>query len=647
MLRFKFRDGYSAPNGFNVKFDFAPYTFDFQGPDYQVPAGHAVLFDFGEPAYVPPPNYLLKCYSAPYVPATKVDNRALVNWEKGSDVGTVIKVTNNSVTKLNNLWLFGLYKKIDRKDIDYGLKYGNVNFPIDSHYKIDSGKPIPTKDVDTKFKTDVLDKLETVTTTGYILPAWKDTISNCKWYSVNKLGSERDTVTYTYPDKPVGNVINFDFATTPLTTHLVFDFSVSQPAPNELTPIKSKTVVLSGRLQPTEVHYSTFAGKAVTEITTTQILRWGYGANNFLIGGVWKEGFKTEPPEPPEPPIIHVDYGVFRIVNIVNVFTYPDNVPLNFESLAISFDVDSFCWSVNFSVSTETDYNLIKPIGGVLREIMVSVNGTQFKFFIGRINRRVSADASSGRVSKSFNCQGWSNLKRLAHPYAGKSSYTDTSETTGAQAVIEIANTYGITVDWQTVDWNIPANVHSYQDQTPLGAILQVVKAVGGVIIPDKLGEAFTVKPRFPVSPWQWLSLQTFPDRLMAESQFFSIDNDTVPKENPDSIYVMGQSVGVKAVRSGKPGNQPLPDIIDKYITTVPVAQERARNEIAANSFIEVIPMETYVDGNGLIEPLDLIEFTDFSGGKWRGLVLSVTISIQRVGTGIVQSITVGRFHDE
>lgn len=644
MLKFTFRESYTPPFGKAVVFDFSQLTFNFKNESYTAPNGHDVKFDFG---FVLPPDYLIKPYGANYAPSIKLDSSTSSKWEKANAVDKSIKPLNVNLNKLHNVWLFGIVRQLDQKDVGTAVIYGgNLDF-TDSHYKIDSGKPIPTKDVDTKFKTDALDKLEAVTTGTYALPEWKDVTTASPWHSVNLLGSKRETVTFTYPTLPVGNIVNFDFATAPFTNKLIFDFSVSQPAPNDQTPLTYKTVTLNGRLQPTEVHWSTFAGKAVTELTFIQALKWGYGANNFLIGGVWKDAFVTEPPEPPEPPTIHVNYGVYRVVNIVNLFTYPDMIPINFESLSINYDIDSFCWSANFVVSTEADYNLIRPIGGFLREVLASVNGTNFKFFVGRVNRSWSAEQSTGRVSKTFNCQAWSNLKRLAHPYAAKKSYTSTSATTAAQAVIEIATLSGVTVDWQTVDWNIPANVHSYQDQTPMGAMLQVIKAAGAVIMPDLATDGFTVKPRFPISPWNWNKLTSFPDRLMSEAQFFSIDNETIPKTNPDSIYVMGNTTGVKCVRDGKAGTETLPDIIDKYITSIEVGQERGRNEVAANSFIEVVPMVTYVDENGLIMPLELIEFTEFGGGKWRGQVLSTTISIQRIGTGITQSITVGRFHDE
>lgn len=646
MLKFDLSGTYTPPDGHSVRFELAGLSFDFEA-SYTPPDGHNVLFDL-EP-YSPPlaPDILIKCYGSRWERAEVADSSTLAPWQKAEPINVVTGVKNKPSIKLNTNWLIGIFKRMVNQDVITKCVYGLGFDRIDNDWNLDRGSLIPAKDRLTKFRTDVYDKLSTVTAAVYNVPLAKDVVIKSPWYSVNLAGEQRQKVIHQYPGRPVGNVINFNFDTAPITTPLTFDFNVSQPAPNDDTPVIEKVVYLSGRLQPTGTNFITYAGKAVNQVQFTKSLKWGYGENNFLIGGVWKSGYTVEPPEPPVPPIVHPDYGVYRIVNIVNMYLLPEMTPVGFESLSINYDIDSFCWTVNFNVVSRQDYNLIKPVGRYVKEVMVSINGDNFKFFVGKINRRISADSNTGRVTETFNCQGWSNLKKLANPYSAKSSYTDTTSTTGAQAVIEIAQANNFTADWDTVDWNIPENVHSYQNQTPIGAILQIVRAIGGVVIPNKDTDGFKVRSRFPVSPWDWDNLNTFPDREVHEGRFFSIDNDTVPRTNPDGIYVMGNSIGVKAVRNGKPGTDLLPDVIDKYITTVTAGQERARVEVANNSFLEVIPMETYIDENGMIEPLDLIEFTTMDDEKWRGMVMSVNINCQRIGTGIVQKITVARFFDD
>ena len=193
-----------------------------------------------------------------------------------------------------------------------------------------------------------------------------------------------------------------------------------------------------------------------------------------------------------------------------------------------------------------------------------------------------------------------------------------------------------------------PAGVHTYQNKTSLGAVLGVVNAIGGVIVPDLSESSFQVRPYYPVSPWNWDDEYTQINRQMNESQFFSVDNDTIPRDNPNGVYVYGQEqgVGVFAVRIGTPGNELLPDVVDRYITANTAGQERGRIEVARNSFIELIPMSTYIDENGIIMPQELIEFTGLDGTVWRGMVVQTTVNCSRVGTALTQQITIARFFD-
>lgn len=383
----------------------------------------------------------------------------------------------------------------------------------------------------------------------------------------------------------------------------------------------------------------------------SQTLGFGFGINDFIVGGSWSDGYggdTSPPPEPPVDPIQHIDYEVFRAVNIINIVVLPSNTPIGFDSLQLNYDIDSFAWVASFNVTSQADYDLIKPVGKSIKEIQIAVNNETFKLFVGSVRKSLASD-NGGRVTSRFTCQAFSTLKKLGHPYSAKKSYTHTALITAAQAATTEAAAKSFTLTWDTTDWNIPAGVHRYQDKTPLGVIVELVNAIGGVIIPNDDTDGFTVRPRFPVSPWEWDNPVTGFDRAINESRFFSVENSSVPQDNPDGVFVFGeeQGVGVKAVRSGRPGTALLPDVVDKYMTTTAAAQERGRIEVAKASFFDIIPMSTYVDELGLIRPLELIQFTDLSGGTWKGQVMGVALTCNRVGNALIQTITVARFFDD
>lgn len=378
-------------------------------------------------------------------------------------------------------------------------------------------------------------------------------------------------------------------------------------------------------------------------------LKYGYSINNFLVGGDTRNGYlidedATEPPEPPVDPTVTGE--VINIVNIINVVTLPERTPIEFTNFTLARDLDSVAWVVNFDIATAASLALVKPVGLNTKELEIDINGQKFNVFIGRTSTSASVD-DKGKVTRRIKCTGWSNSKLLSFPYHPKRSYTETSSSTPSGILSTELASAGFTGTWSSVSWTIPANLYSYFDKAPLAAIADLASAVGAVIVPDNDGKGITVKPRYPISPWGWDTATV--DYTLAESQFFTMDTDWVPQESPDSIYVYGEEnsgVAVKCVKSGTAGLVTLPTVVNKYITDTVAGTERGRIEVCKAGFKEIIPVSTYVDGNGIIEPQSLIEVIDLVGGTWRGMVISTSLNIKRNGNAIVQSLQIERYYE-
>jgi len=442
------------------------------------------------------------------------------------------------------------------------------------------------------------------------------------------------------------NNIRFDFADT--AQHAEgsqeinkFDFSIAQPTLVTSFVVDDR-VYFKTPAQPVWTGQEFSVVKSPNQSDINARVQWGYGANNFLIGGV------TDIPSTPadgliEEPLVtidHINYEVLIVVNNVTIRAQPSDTAIAFDGFTVQRDLESFAWSVNFTVLNKASFDLIRPQGRTLKTIEVDINDELFTFVIAK----ASIQRKQGVIS--YRCSGWSPIKMLTDPYAGKRSYRDTQGRTAAQIVVMELTGTGFTSTWDTIDWAVPLGIHSYQDKTPLGAVLEVVNAIGGVIVPHNSDESFKVTPYYPVSPWQWGD--ETPNRSMSILQFFETNGETIPKENPDGAYIYGEEtggVGVKVVRNGLPGTALLPDIVNKYITANTAGQERGRVEVSKNSFIERITMSTYVDLNGIIYPQELIKFTD-DGADWLGMVLSTNVQCAKLGTALIQTITVARFYD-
>lgn len=573
------------------------------------------------------------------------------------------------INQIDKPYLLKKSDTFDRQVIDINLASERVIKPIDKPYLFVIGH---------KFR-----ELETNAVTKWAKPQEKDLEVNAKWNKVALYGVPRIPI---YSSEKVGYLQNANLELDiqpyiPKTNleivslaqpkviwveydkpkNFEVDFNLTELLPNaartfaDLSLGNSKLIyperIVTGYkktpIQPEGLNTLIKYQKPVNIENNTQSFKWGYGLNNFIIGGQWREGFKIEPPEPPKEPVKHKDPEVYRIVNIVNITAVPNGEIINFDNFTITRDIDSFAWTASFDILDKASFSLVKPQGRVLKEVDININGEKFRVFIGKTSTGTRATKDKGAVTV-FKVTGWSRTRFLSDPYSGKKSYTNPTEKPAAGLVNDELVGTGFTAEWKTVNWAVPAGIHSYQSKTPLGAILSLVNAAGGVITPAKTGDSFEIKPYYPVSPWHWLDQDTAVDRTMYESQFFSIDVDAVPKDNPDGVYVYGEEkgVGVKAIRQGKPGTALLPDIVDRYITTNTVGQERGRIEVAKNSYIEKIPMTTYIDENGIIMPQELIEFTDLDGQKWRGMVSQTTIVCSRVGTALMQKITVDRYYE-
>lgn len=674
------------PDGYLPTFDLSlstpeePYlpTFDLSLGDYE-PV---------EPE-IPTPTVITAPFKLGWGKAIPITSVTLLKYEKTTQLDVTISLNYDKAESFNNPFLSKTVRLSDPINKGFKIVRSDLFKHLSKSYNQVQLKNLVATDVQFKIvRNDTFKDCSTPFNLPWTIPPAKDTNVKLVHNAVRLYGVERipiyqtDELSNYYPTYDLELVNNLylpssDLALTSVTSSDLEPKPYDKPDPHniilnvhgEYSPDSSSLIFdLPGEylepdegellgyeltpIQPTGTNFVTKAGKPSGEVNYTKHIPWGYGLNNFVIGGQWRDiyGGDTTPPIDPDAPIEHPDYGVFQVVNTVNIFALPSDTALHFETLSMSIDVDSFTWSVTFDVLDTASYDLIKPVGRNIKSINVVVNGRTFKFFVATVRRNIQANPGDGTVRTTYSCQAYSSLKLLAYPYSAKKSYSASSDVSAAVAVDEIATSKVFDSEWQTVNWNIPASVHSYQDKTPLGAILEVVNSVGGVILPDDQLDAFTVKPRFPTSPWLWDDESTTVDRTMDENRFFSIANSPVPQDNPDGVFVYGaqEGVGVKAIRNGKPGTSLLPDIVDKYITSVAAGQERARIEVAKNSFLEMIPMSTYVDEFGLVDLLDLIEFTEPNGvDKWRGQVMGFKLDCTRTGTALVQTITVARFYDD
>lgn len=326
-------------------------------------------------------------------------------------------------------------------------------------------------------------------------------------------------------------------------------------------------------------------------------------------------------------PPTHLINGVYIVIHAISVKRTADNVNIPTESVTLQFDIDSWCWSISLNLKTAAAMALLEPIAGEPREVRIDLDGTYITGIIESYGeRRVFGETT-------YTASGRSSLALFSAPFAPLRSYAETSQKTAAQLIDHELTGTGWTAAYHSAisqlfatDWLVPAGAWSYQNKSPIDAIVQIAKASGARAYADKAAATVHVDPRYPVSPWDWATATV--DNTIPISLARSISTRLAPQPNYNHVYVSGvnQGVLVSATRYGSAGDMPAPMITDTLITYANAGSERARNVLANVGRQARVTMDLPLNTvTGLLEPGNLVEVTD--AANWRGLVVGTSIS--------------------
>lgn len=466
---------------------------------------------------------------------------------------------------------------------------------------------------------------------------YRDAVPSLPWYSVNLTGS-------VYDDEAIREALRqTDTATSvslaglgePYTPRVwdaqVFSFGCTPPARPSV---------------PHDVPMGITARQANTHDNDHRI-PWGAGDT---VWRDWNLPYPVEdnapPPEPIDPPERRTVYLIMNTLQITDVAT---GTPLDVQNVRISLDIDSISWQFTGTLYGQGSLALVQPDNQGMKDIQVIINGHTWVFAIERYT------SDERFPTKKFNITGVSRTQYMASPFAPARSYTNTLATTAAQAATaELQNT-GFTLTWPTSgdatlsDWPIPAGALSYRDKSPAQVIAQIVKAAGGVMVPNLASDGWTIQPRYKVPPWQWASAT--PDAEIYIGMIRSRSAQYEPGHAYNACYVSGitQGVAVDVHRQGSGGTDPMPDIFDDLITDPQPAISRGRNELAATGPKVIENLEVLIPEQaaapGVLVPGMLAKVThDNPDQDYWALVLGNSLAANGAGgAAVYQTVTLER----
>lgn len=250
-----------------------------------------------------------------------------------------------------------------------------------------------------------------------------------------------------------------------------------------------------------------------------------------------------------------------------------DNQEINIVSATWSISRSNWAATINLSCGSRIDRDRLLAGGPQLFKLLI--NGYEFYGI-----------AEEGSMSHSFGQSSWSisgrsSIAALAAPNVPARSYTNaTAKNVVALISDELAGS-GWTVDFDMTAFNVPANVFSYQNKTPIEAIAQIVAGIGGMLYPYGETNTLHVKPQWPVVPWA-MALAV-PDVAIHDNVIISYNSSPANTPLFNAVFVRGEQQGVecKVRRTGSAGDVLAPDVVDAIITDQQAARQRGTAVLA------------------------------------------------------------------
>lgn len=314
---------------------------------------------------------------------------------------------------------------------------------------------------------------------------------------------------------------------------------------------------------------------------------------------------------------------VYFVVNNVTLHRVADGVEVPVFNLSLAFEAGSWTWGFDASLPAEAE-SLITPAQGAGPvALLATVNGTPFYVFPENISReRVFGNASIKVSGRGRNAV-------LAAPYAPVMSFTNAEARTARQLMDDVLTLNGVplgwTVYWGLTDWHVPAGTFALQG-TWIEALTAIAGAAGAYLVPDRVSQGFSVRPRYPAVPWAWEAVT--PDVVLPVDAVVRESMRWIEKPAYNRVFVAGQAVGVLArvTRAGTAGDSLAPMVVDPLITEAAAARQRGISILSdSGRQIEVSLRLPVLGETGIIEPGAFVEYQDGSLARL-GLVRSTRV---------------------
>lgn len=341
--------------------------------------------------------------------------------------------------------------------------------------------------------------------------------------------------------------------------------------------------------------------------------------------------FKCDGHGTTRPPAVIVVQGrrTYIVINSIEVrrADSPASEPLPCETFSMQLDRQSWTWRFNAAFHASARDAVSPSLTGVPVELEVRVNGQPFRLQAERIGK------SRKLPERLVTVSGRGKAALLDAPHSVVQTFSHSMTIAAQQLAGEVLNVnggnFGWSLDWNIVDWQVPAHTWMFQG-TYAAALADIVGAAGGYLQPHDTDPILRVLPAWP-QPW-WRFDQLTPDFDLPEGIGEVEDTEVIYQPMYDRMFVSGETGGglFDIYRAGFPGTVLKQMEVHPLITQLEVAQARAVAELSESGTalkhkvtLPVLP-ET-----GVIKPGHILRYVDEDSVTRTGIVRSTNIAHQ------------------
>ena len=339
----------------------------------------------------------------------------------------------------------------------------------------------------------------------------------------------------------------------------------------------------------------------------------------------------------------------YIVLNEISVVRLPDRLPIEVDNLSLFGGREAWGWEARVALAQPAQLAELSPTVEGPRRVEITINGYRWVVAVEAFDQsRVFGATEVTLTGRSITAQ-------LAEPYARARTHEATVERTMVQlATAELAGS-GVTLDYGTVNWLVPAGAWYYTELTPMAALQRLAEASGGVVQSHPELPQVQIRARYPVSPWDWTT--TTPDVVIQDDIVTGTRLQLQSKPMFDAVIAAGERIGVAARvrRAGEAGQTYAPQQVDALITHADAARERGRNVLGDRGGQAAIEHDLPLFGGtlqpgqpGLVLPMMLAQRVS-GEGTWHGLVTAVRIEVRRQAAAIdvQQTVTLERHYTD